>query len=103
MKLKMRQYQGEDDFWKVREFLRHTMLLNDLKQLNWPVARWDYWRWHGILNCGMDPLEGSIYIWETPEGEIAAVINPEEHGWVFFHVHPAYRTDALERGNAGSR
>ena len=97
MKPRMRGYQGEEDFWKVRGFLRHTMLLNDLKQLNWPVARWDYWRWHGILNCGMDPLEGSIYIWETPEGEIAAVINPEERGWVFFHVHPAYRTEALER------
>jgi mycothiol synthase len=72
-------------------------LLNNRQELSWQVARLDYWRWHLILNCELtSPVEEVTFIWERPGGGIAAVLNPEEWGEVYFHVHPAYRTAELE-------
>lgn len=96
MKLTMRGYQTEDDFWRIRDFLRQVMLLNHLRQRSWHVARFEYWRWHGIENLGQGPLQETVFIWETEGGQIAAVLNPEEAGQAFLQVHPAHRSPELE-------
>jgi len=93
----MRRYQDEDDYWRIREFLRKVLLLNDRRQLSWHIARLDYWRWHAIENCqACDPVEAVTFIWETSDGLIAAVLNPEDIGQVFLQVHPNLRTLELE-------
>ena len=80
-KIKMRPYRSEDDYWGIREFLRQVFLLNDCKELSWHVARLDYWRWHGIMNLKEFPaIDEVIFIWETPDGQMAAVLNPEGKG-----------------------
>lgn len=90
-------YRGEDDFWRVRAFLRDVFLLNDRQERSWQVARLDYWRWHVRANCQeIDTLDGAVTIWETAGGEIAAVLNPEDPGHVFLQVHPAARSSELE-------
>ena len=66
MQLINRKYQTEDDYWRIRIFLREVFLLNDRRNFSWPVARLDYWRWHGILNLGAGTLEKGVYLWETP-------------------------------------
>jgi len=96
MKLTMRRYQEEDDYWHIRDFLRQVFLRNDRRELCWQAYRFDYWRWHGIENLGQGPLEETVFIWETPEGQMAAVLNPENTGVVFLQVHPAFRTPGLE-------
>jgi GNAT superfamily N-acetyltransferase len=96
MKLSMHSYQTEEDYWRIRIFLREVFLLNDRRMLSWPVARLDYWRWHGILNLGEGALETGVYIWETPEGQIAAVLNREGAGQAFLQVHPGWKTADLE-------
>ena len=69
--LHMRSYKDEDDYWRIRAFLRETFLLNHRREFNWPVARLDYWRWHLLLNCQeVGSLEGLIYIWEADAGQI---------------------------------
>ncbi|ACR80496.1 MULTISPECIES: GNAT family N-acetyltransferase [Kosmotoga] len=96
-RLIMRMFQEENDYWRIRNFLRQTLILNELRQLNWHVARLDYWRWHVIENGdAYDPVEKVTYIWETPDGKIAAVLNPEGRGDAFLHVHPAFRTKKME-------
>ncbi|MGD9403595.1 MAG: GNAT family N-acetyltransferase [Anaerolineae bacterium] len=96
-KLTMRRYRNEEDYWRIRSFLRHVFLLNDHRQYSWPVGRLDYWRWHGVANCGgCGPIESVIFIWETEDGEIAAVLNPEGHGEAFLQVDPLLRTPELE-------
>jgi mycothiol synthase len=80
MKLLMRPYRTEDDFWRIRDFLKEIFLLNNRRMLCWPVSRWDYWRWHGIMNLKDGSLERDVTLWETNEGQIAAVVNPEEPG-----------------------
>ena len=96
MILNPRPYQTEDDYWRIRSFLRQVFMLNNRHMYSWPVARLDYWRWHGIMNLGDGSLETGIYLWEDRDGEIIAVLNQEEYGQVFLQVHPAYKTDELE-------
>ena len=96
MKLIMRPYHSEDDFWFIRVFLREVFLLNNRRMLSWPVARFDYWRWHGILYLGDGKLEEHVFLWETEDNQIAAVLNREGAGQAFLQIHPAFKTAELE-------
>jgi hypothetical protein len=96
MQLTRRKYQTEDDFWRMRNFLRDVFMLNHRRMYSWPVARLDYWRWHGILNLGDGTLETGVYLWETPDGQIAAFLNREGEGQAFLQVHPAFKIVDLE-------
>ncbi len=92
-----RNYQQEEDFWRIRNFLRDAWLLNDGREHCWHVAWLDYWRWHAIENLqACAPLEEVVFIWETPSGEIAGVLHPEEAGDVYLQVHPRFRSEELE-------
>lgn len=96
MELTVRMYQTEEDYWRIRAFLREVFLRNNRRQITWEVARWDYWRWPGIEGWGGGPLEEQVAIWETPDGEIAAVLNTEGHGEAHLQMHPDFRTQELE-------
>jgi mycothiol synthase len=95
MKPTMRNYHNEEDYWRIREFLRQTMILNDCREYNWHVARLDYWWW--FVNPDLEKIkpEESVFIWETEAGQIAAVLNPEGHGQAFLQVHPDFQTPDL--------
>ncbi len=90
-----RSYQP-DDYWRIRDFLREVYLLNGRRELSWQTYRFDYWRWHGVENIDHFQLEEVITLWETPTGQIAAVLHPEGRGEAFLQVHPAWRTPELE-------
>jgi len=97
MQLTCRPYRTEDDYWRIRNFLREVFLLNGRREHSWHVARLDYWRWHFVLNLQVcDPVERVMTIWETAGGQIAAVLHPVGWGEVRLHVHPHFRTEALE-------
>ncbi len=96
MKPTMRAYQNEEDYWRIRAFLRKVFLLNGRRERSWQVARLDYWRWHIIDTCQVgDSVEEDVFIWETGDGQIAAVLNPEGPGQGHFQVHPGWRTPEL--------
>lgn len=96
MNLTMRMYQDEEDYWQIREFLRDVFLLNDKQELSWHVARFDYWRWHVNENITRTQLEEVVFIWETADRQIAAVLSPEGKGEAHLQVHPGLRTPELE-------
>jgi len=96
MKPTMRRYGSDADYWRIRQFLRDVLLANQREQVSWDVARFDYWRWHGILNVGDGTLEHDVFIWECDTGEIAAVLNREAPGSVFLQIHPCFRSLELE-------
>ena len=96
MKLSMRLYRNEDDYWMIRAFLRDVYVRNGRTEHSWQAARLDWWRWHGILNMGDGNLETDVFLWETPGGDLAAVLNCEGRGHVFLQVDPRIRTLALE-------
>jgi GNAT superfamily N-acetyltransferase len=96
MPLTMRPYQTEDDYWRIRTFLREVFLLNDRREFCWHVGRLDYWRWHMVENCqACDPIESVIFIWETHDKRIGAVLHPDARGEAFLQVHPAWRAPDL--------
>jgi GNAT superfamily N-acetyltransferase len=94
MKLTLHIYKNDDDYWRVRSFLRQVFLLNDRRELSWQVARFDYWRWHSVLNLNDGSLE-DVSLWETGDGQIAAVLNPEGLGEAHFSIHPAFNSPEL--------
>jgi len=96
MKFSVRNYQGEADYQRVSEFLREVFLLNQRHMYSWPVARLDYWRWHGIMNLEDGSLEEHVFIWETDDGEIVAVLNSEGLRQAFLQIHPSFKSEALE-------
>jgi len=96
MHLSMRLYRSEDDFWRIRSFLREVFLLNGRREHSWHVARFDYWRWHLVENlrvCG--PFEQVMTLWEA-DGQIAAVQQPVDWNEARLHVHPHFRGPELE-------
>jgi mycothiol synthase len=96
MQLTMRRYRDEGDYWRIRAFLREVFVLNDRRELSWQVYRFDYWRRHGVENLAQGPLEEKVFLWETAEGRIAAVLNAEGKGHAFLQVHPSLRGPDLE-------
>jgi ribosomal protein S18 acetylase RimI-like enzyme len=95
MPLTFRAYQTEDDYWRMREFLRELMILHSLREQSWHVARLDYARWHVCLNCAKVTLNEVAYLWED-DGKLAAFMMPD--GWlgeVHFNIHPNYDTPAM--------
>lgn len=96
MQLTRRLYQSEDDFWRMREFLRAVFLLNQRREESWHVARLDYARWHSCLNCAHVQLQEIVHLWEA-DGELVAFAMPDGgRGEVHFCVHPQRCPPALE-------
>ena len=96
MKLSIRPYRNEEDYWRMRQFLREVMILNDLHQYSWHVARLDYWWWFIQPDLEKMDLSASMFFWETEAGELAAALNPEGKGQAYLQIHPKYRTPELE-------
>ena len=96
MSLTMRSFQTEEDYWRIRHFLRQIFRLNGRRERSWQVYRFDYWRWHGIANLDQGPLEQKVFLWETPQGELAAVLNAEGPGHAYLQIDPHFRSRDLE-------
>lgn len=95
-KLTCRPYQSEEDFWKMRAFLRQVFLMNNRLQPSWHVARLDYSRWHVALNCAKVRFEDTVTLWERGD-QITAVLMPDGGpGEAHFLVDPILRTAKLE-------
>src|SRR5665648_201814 len=95
MKLTMQPYKNDDDYWRIREFLRRVMLRNGRREFSWHVARLDYWWWFGNPDLEKINLEENIFIWKTDSDQIAAVLNPEIKEQAFLQVHPDFNSPEL--------
>lgn len=92
MKPILRNYQTEEDYWCIREFLRDVSLHNNRHDFSWSLLRWDYWRWHVNENIFQMKLEDVVTLWEA-NGQIVAMVNPDTSGEAFFQIHPAFRDE----------
>ncbi len=96
MKPTYRPYQSEEDFWRLREFLRQVYLLNNRHEWSWHVSRLEYSRWHVCLNCAHVRLEDIAFLWEA-DGQIVGLLMPDGgKGEAHFSVHPEFDTPELE-------
>lgn len=96
MTITYRPYQTEEDFWRMRVFLREVFVLNDFRERAWHVARLEYSRWHVCLNCHNVTLDQVAHLWES-DGKLIAIAmpdgGPEE---AHFMIHPDYETREFE-------
>jgi GNAT superfamily N-acetyltransferase len=91
-----RPYQNEDDFWRMREFLRRVYVLNGRHEYSWHVARLEYARWHTLMNIAKLTLADVATLWESG-GELIAFVMPDgKRGEAHLCVDPTRRTSALE-------
>ena len=99
MKPVLRSCNNEEYYFRIRNFLREVFLLNNRLEHSWNVARLDYWRWHLILTCRVcESIEKGTILWETTDGNIAAVLIDFGNGEIRLHVHPQFRSAELENG-----
>lgn len=93
--MQIKPYCDETDYWRVREFLRQTFLLNGRREWCWSLLRWDYWRWHIQENIFHFNLPDAVFLWEQG-GALAAVLNADSPGEAFLQVHPHFHSPVLE-------
>jgi GNAT superfamily N-acetyltransferase len=93
--LTKRRYETGEDYWRIRAFLRDVFLRNGRLERSWQAYRFDYWRWHGIVNLD-DGILDDIFIWEDGNGRIAAVLNQESNGQAFLQIDPEWQSAELE-------
>jgi len=93
--LHRRAYRDPSDIDRIRAMLRAAFALDGAPGGNWHVADFDYWRWHWLENV-VERGPEDLLLWETADGEIAAVALQGDPGVVHFRIHPSYRTAALE-------
>ena len=97
MTLTLHPCNSEDDFFRARNFLREIFLLSKCLDFDSHVALLDHWRWHYIATCQETaPFDQVTNVWKTSDDEIAAVLHPICHDEVRLHVHPNFRSSALE-------
>lgn len=97
MNLTIHSLSTESDFFRARNFLREVFLANERLEHSWTVARLDYWRWHFIATCQFTrPFDQVMVGWQTATGELAAVLHAFGFGEIRAHIHPRYRSAALE-------
>jgi len=80
----------------MREFLRQVFLLNNRLERSWHVARLDYARFHGLLNCAKMPMEEAAFLWEEGGRLVGFIMFEGAPGDVHLSVHPVLRTPELE-------
>jgi GNAT superfamily N-acetyltransferase len=96
MKEKLRKYNPEQDFGRIRDFLVETYLASE-KPYNWGFERWNWARYHPSMFEGDSEQkirfwEDAVGIWENDEGEIVGIVSAEAPrlGEAFFQRHPKY-------------
>ncbi len=91
-----RPYQTEEDYWRMRAFLRAVYVENGHQNHSWHVARLEYARWHTCLNCAGVRLEDVTTLWEQ-DGELIGFVLPDGgRGEAHLNIAPRWRSSALE-------
>ena len=68
MRPTMRMYRDDEDYWRIRAFLREIFPLNSREQTSWTVTRWDHWRVRYVVGqeAAVLMLRTSGAAWRAP-------------------------------------
>jgi predicted N-acetyltransferase YhbS len=73
----VRKAYREEDFFRVRDFLKYT-LYEDPSRKNWLIDRWNFGRYFSQTMHGtFDTWPETVGLWEDESNEIVAVVNSE--------------------------
>ncbi|MCC6613721.1 MAG: GNAT family N-acetyltransferase [Anaerolineae bacterium] len=85
-----RPFEGEEDFWRVRDFLIATYPVTPVGY-NWEIRRWDGWRFHREATDITPEWSERLHLWQTADGQLVGLAHPEYEGSAFFEIDPDYR------------
>lgn len=88
--IRSRPLRDDHDVRRVRDLLVETHSLSP-PGFNWEVRRWDGWRFYNPTGRWNPQWESQVQLWETSDGRLAGVVNPEGSGVAYLQVHPHYR------------
>jgi mycothiol synthase len=96
MSLTLRRYAHEEDYWRMRDFLRTVYEANHRSENSWHVARLEYARWHVMMNCAKTSLQDVVYLWVLDVNLISFIIPDGGPGEAHLIVHPDFDDPLLE-------
>ena len=81
---------GDDDYWRVHRLLLESVALAPVG-FNWDMRRWEGRRFHDARETGN--LEWNLHcqLWETSDGRLIGIVNPDGLGYPHLQIHPDYR------------
>ena len=86
--IRERPYRHETDFKKVWNLLVDTYPVTP-PGFNWEIRRWEGWCFHN------EPQKqhswDKIHLWETADGRLVGVVQPEGSGDAYLQLHPDFR------------
>jgi len=85
-----RPLRDDEDFWRVQNLLIETYPITPLG-FNWDIRRWEGKRFYDAIPAWDPDFVPRVHLWETEEGRLVGVVNPEGTGDVYLHLHPEYR------------
>lgn len=85
-----RSYEGDDDFWSIRNFLIETYPIAP-PVLNWEVRRWDGQRFHRENLDVQADWQTKVHLWVMTDERVVGVVHPEGSGDAFLQMHPNFR------------
>lgn len=88
--IRNRAIRGDVDSNRVRSLLVETHAISP-PDFNWEVRRWDGWRFYNASPEWDPSWESQVQLWETSDGRLVGVVNPEGSGDAYLQVHPHYR------------
>ncbi|MBI5961105.1 MAG: GNAT family N-acetyltransferase, partial [Chloroflexi bacterium] len=89
LKIIARPFQGEQDYWRVRDLLIETFPITPV-DFNWEIRRWEGRRFHDEAPFTAD-WNKPIRLWETEDGKLVGAAHHEGEGNAYVQIHPDYR------------
>ena len=85
-----RPLRGDEDFWRVQNLLIETYPITPLG-FNWDIRRWEGKRFYDDIPAWDPDFVPRVRLWETAEGQLVGVVNPEGTGDAYLQLHPDHR------------
>ena len=110
--IRQRPLDQEEDYWRVHRLLLETVNTAP-PGFNWDTRRWEGRRFYDARETGNPNWNQNCQLWETENGRLVGMVNPDGLGWANLQVDPDFRhmeeemidwaeanlTEAAEDGN----
>lgn len=85
-----RPLNDEYDYWRVHQLLLETVA-SAPPGFNWDMRRWEGRRFYDGREGGNPDWNQNCQLWETDDGRLVGIVNPDGQGWAHLQVDPDFR------------
>lgn len=81
---------NDDDYWRVHRLLLESVSTAPLG-FNWDMRRWEGRRFYDDRETGNPNWNQNCRLWETEDGRLIGIVNPDGLGYPHVQIDPDYR------------